>query len=597
MKTLRTLFHLCLALLACCATSPDGWAQGTAPLKVVLIFDINGRGDGGFNDSACSGLEKAAAAFGVKAVYVEPGRSLERDRVLQEAAASDAGMIIGVGFAFSDRLNELAPQYPHKKFACVDYSVRRDGQGRIVPPPANLAGLMFREEEGSYLVGAIAALTSRTGKIGFIGGMYSPIIRKFQAGYLAGAAAARPDIRIVSKFAGITGRAFNDPQKGYQIATRMYGEGADIVYHAAGATGMGLFRAAREMKRMAIGVDTDQGAQAPGLVLTSMTKHIDVAVFESVKAFVEGNFTGGLKTLGLKENGVGFVYNDQNRNRIGEEIHGRIEVLRTKIIAGELSVPVESPHKPLFSRTELQEILAELRQEIATALNRLDSDLQRTAHTVSGTGLEGDSVRGELKRLYGAHPYLIDCELANDRGIMLAVEPPAHRGSEGADLSGQAHWVRLFKTRKPVLSDGFRSVEGPSAVALHHPVFSADRRFSGSVSALFAPEQLLSIIVGPVSSNLPLDIFVMQPDGLMLYDIDADQIGRNTFHDPLYQPFPEVIALARKVAAAREGTGSYRFRQPGAGSPSTKIAYWGTVALHGTSWRVVIACAQDGIEP
>lgn len=596
MKKTGMLTSLMLAFVAFFITAQETLAQQQAPLKVALIFDIGGRGDGGFNDSAYKGMEKAVSELGVKAVYIEHRRNLELDHAINEAAASDAGMIIGVGFPFSEKLHQLAVQYPDKKFVCVDYSVKYDNKGRMAPLPSNMAGLTFREEEGSYLVGAIAALTSKTGKIGFIGGMDSSIIRKFQAGYLAGASAVRPGIHVSSKYAGITGHAFIDPQKGYRIATRMYKDGSDIIYHAAGGTGAGLFRAAKKMNRLAIGVDIDQSAQAPGLVLTSMTKHIDVAVFQSVKSCVQGTFSGGLKTFGLKENGVGFVYNDQNKNLISADIRDKVLALQTKIIAGKLTVPTESNHQTLLSRRDMQDLLSRLHSEINTLLKKLDRDLQHSAQALSGKELKSDDAREVLKKLYEANPYIIDCETVSNAGIMVVVEPPAHRASEGADISKQAHMVRLFKTRQPVMSGLFRSVEGPQSVVIHHPVFSADHRFSGSVSALFAPEYLLSSIIGPVASNLPVDIFLMQTDGLIIYDVDTRQIGRNAFTDPLYQPFPELLSFARKMAANKEGTGSYSFYQKGIDVPVTKAAYWQTVTLHGTPWRLAIACTADSIE-
>lgn len=377
---------------------------------------------------------------------------------------------------------------------------------------------------------------------------------------------------------------------------RMYGEGADIIYHASGGTGAGLFRAAKETNRLAIGVDTDQSAMAPGLVLTSMTKNIDVAVFETVRSFVRGNFAGGLKVFGLKENGVGFTYNDRNRKLIPADIHDRVLALQAKIVAGEVVVPVESRHKHLLSRKDLQGILSRLQGEVAAVVNKLDNDLKLSAQALAGRDLKGEYAREVLKRLYGANPYIIDCETVSNKGIMLTVEPPQHRASEGADISAQAHMVTLFKTVKPVMSGAFRSVEGPEAVVIHHPVFSADHRFAGSVSALFAPEYLLSNIIGPVAANLPVDIFLMQTDGLVIYDMDASQIGLNAFRDALYQPFPDLVALARKVAAANEGTGSYRFHQKGSETPVEKVAYWRTVALHGATWRLVITCAKDSIE-
>lgn len=591
------VLSLCwLILLVSLAVVQDLKAQGPAPLKVVLIFDMGGRGDGGFNDSAYSGMEKAVAELSVKAVYVEHKRNLELDHAVSEAAASDAEMIIGVGFAFSEKFDHLAARHPDKKFVVVDYSAKFDGRGNLIAPPPNLAGLTFKEEEGSFLVGAIAALKSRTGKIGFIGGMDSPIIRKFQTGYEAGAKAVRPGIRIHSQYAGITGQAFRDPQKGYRIAVRMYKNGADVIYHAAGETGAGLFQAARKMNRLAIGVDIDQSAQAPGRVLTSMLKNIDGAVFEAVQSCARGNFSGGLKTLGIREQGVGFVYNDQNRKLIPESIYQQVQALRAKMVTGALAVPDASEHRTVLSRQELRDLLTRLQTEIQAALNKLDNDLRHSAKVLAGRDLQGDFARGILQGLYKANPYIIDCETVSGSGIMVAVEPPAHRSSEGADISGQAHMVRLFKTRKPVLSGSFLSVEGPRSVVIHHPVFSTDREFSGSVSALFAPEYLLSSMIGPIAANIPVSIFLMQTDGLFIYDVDTKQIGLNIFTDPLYQPFPELIALCRRMAGVREGSGVYRFYRKVGEGPIAKTVEWRTVELHGTPWRLAVAFAKEGVK-
>lgn len=595
-KRTRVGFWLVLFFAASLIMVQVSLAQNPKPLKVVLIFDIGGRGDGGFNDSAYRGLEKAVAELGVKAVYIEHKRNLELDQAVHEAAASDAAMIIGVGFAFSETFNKLAAQYPEKKFVCVDYSVKPDDKGRSITLPANLAGLTFREEEGSYLVGALAALTSKKGKIGFVGGMDNPVIRKFQAGYLAGANAVRPGIRVFSRYAGMTGHAFNDPVKGYRLATRMYQDGADIIYHASGATGAGVFRAARELNRLVIGVDVDQSPQAPGFILTSMTKNIDVAVLESVRSLVQGNFTGGLKTFGLKENGVGFVYNDRNRKMIPAGVYEKVRVLRAKIVAGELVVPQTTRHKTLLSRDDLQVILERMRSEIVAALEKVDTDLRQSARDLSGRDLKGREARTALKKLYAANPYIIDCETVSNKGIMVAVEPPAHRNSEGADISRQEHMVKLFKTHRPVLSGSFHSVEGPQAVVIHHPVFSVGRRFDGSMAALFAPEYLLAGIIGPVQANLPVEIFLMQTDGLIIYDVDEKQIGRNAFTDPLYQPFPAVIALARRMVDAPEGKDTYNFYRKVGEAPIVKVIYWRTVRLHGTAWRLGITCAKDSLE-
>ena len=590
------IFGLLLILAGMLAAEREALAQDQGLPKVALFLNIGGKEDSGFTDSAYRGLEKAAAQLAVKASYVEHTRWLDLERTLNQVAASDAGMIIGVGFAFSEKFSQLAAKYPEKKFVCIDYSPRYDDRGNILPLPDNLAGLTFREEEGSYLVGAIAALKSSTGKIGFIGGMECPLIRKFEAGYTAGARAVRPNIRVASRYAGISGQAFNDPVKGYRLATQMYKDGVDIIYHAAGGTGAGLFRAAREMKRLAIGVDTDESAKAPDLVLTSMTKNLDTTVYEVVRSWVTGNFSGGLKTFGLREKGVGFVYNEKNSEQIGDDVYGKIAELQTKIIQGELAVPTAVPSRTQMTREDLQTLLSDVHLEIKTTLARLDDDLKQSARLLAGKDLKGDDARSALKKLYFANPHIIDCETVSDKGIMLVVEPQAHRSSEGADISKQAHMVRLFKTRQPVLSGSFQSVEGPRAVVIHHPVFSADRRFAGSISALFAPEYLLSGIVGPVVSNQPVGIFLLQTDGLMIYDVRRTQIGLNVFTDPLYKPFPELARVVRRIAAAPEGKDSYTFyRKPGE-APVTKVVYWRTVILHGTAWRLGINCAKDKLE-
>ncbi|MRR18477.1 MAG: BMP family ABC transporter substrate-binding protein, partial [Deltaproteobacteria bacterium] len=368
------------------------------------------------------------------------------------------------------------------------------------------------------------------------------------------------------------------------------------IYHASGATGAGVFRAAREMNRLAIGVDVDQSPQAPGFVLTSMTKNIDVAVLQSVRALVQGRFTGGLTTLGLKEDGVGFVYNAQNKRMISADAYGKVAALREKIITGELSVPKTTGHKTLLGRDDLPVILERMHAEIGAVLQKVDTDLKQSARDLSGRDLNGREARAVLQKLYAENPYIIDCETVSSKGIMVAVEPPAHRTSEGADISGQAHMVKLFKTHRPVLSGSFRSVEGPQAVVIHHPVFSAGRRFAGSVSALFAPEYLLAGIIGPVQSNLPVEIFLMQTDGLILYDTDAGRIGRNAFTDPSYQPFPAVITLARRMAAVPDGKDAYDFYRKAGATPVKKVVCWRTVSLHGTAWRLAVTCAKDSIE-
>jgi len=313
-------------------------ASGQA-LRVGLVFDVGGRGDKSFNDSAYRGLDRAVRELGVEPEYIEPGEGSDRESGIRLLAAKGFDLIIGVGFIFSDDLFSVAKEYPRVKFACVDYA-KFDAHGFVVPPP-NMVALKFREEEGSFLTGALAALTSKTGVVGFVGGMDIPLIHKFEAGYKAGVAAVCESCRVLTGYAGVTGDAFKNPAKGKELALAQYGARADVVFHAAGSTGLGVFEAARELGRFAIGVDADQFGEAPGRVLTSMTKQVDVSVFDTVRDLQKGKWEGGVRVFGLKENGVDYVYDEHNRALIPDAVRERVEMLRRKIIAGEIVVPSE----------------------------------------------------------------------------------------------------------------------------------------------------------------------------------------------------------------------------------------------------------------
>jgi basic membrane protein A len=241
-----------------------------------------------------------------------------------------------VGFLFSDDIKSLAQEFPNVKFACIDYTVK---PGETLPP--NLAALKFREEEGSFLVGALAALLSRTGKVGFVGGMEIPLIKKFEAGYKAGVAAVAPRDQVLVKYAGTTGTAFKDPTKGKELGLAEYHQGADIIFHASGSTGLGVFEAARELKKLAIGVDSDQYDSAPGFVLTSMVKHVETAVLDCVRQAKDGTFQGGVHVFGLKEKGVGWVYDQHNKALIPDAVKARVDSLEAEIVAGRITVPSE----------------------------------------------------------------------------------------------------------------------------------------------------------------------------------------------------------------------------------------------------------------
>jgi basic membrane protein A len=241
-----------------------------------------------------------------------------------------------VGFLFSDDIRQLAVEFPDVKFACVDFTLR---EGETLPP--NLVALKFKEEEGSYLVGALAAMLSRTGAVGFVGGMEIPLIKKFEAGYKAGVQAVAPSTRVIVKYAGTTGNAFKDPTKGKELALSEYHQGADIIYHASGSTGLGVFEAARELDKLAIGVDSDQHDEAPGHVLTSMVKRVDTAVFDTIREVASGGWTGGVRIFGLKEDGVAWVHDARNQALIPAPVKARVDSLESEIVAGRIQVPTQ----------------------------------------------------------------------------------------------------------------------------------------------------------------------------------------------------------------------------------------------------------------
>lgn len=246
-------------------------AEGGPPrARIGLVFDVGGRDDKSFNDAAWRGLERARRELQVEITTIEPSDGADREAALRQLASRKLDLVIGVGFIFSADLERLAKAFPDVRFAGVDYAPTSDA-----PLPANLAGLRFREHEGSFVVGAIAALSSRTKTVGFVGGMKIPLIRKFEAGYIAGVKHVCPSCTVLSAYAGTEPKAFADPTLGQELASAQYDRGADVIYHAAGKTGAGVLAAAAARGRRAIGVDSDQFHEAPCCVLTSMIKRVD----------------------------------------------------------------------------------------------------------------------------------------------------------------------------------------------------------------------------------------------------------------------------------------------------------------------------------
>lgn len=318
--------------------------EGGGP-RVGVVFDLGGRGDKSFNDGAYDGAERASRELDADVRFIEPGDGSDREAGLRLLASDGVDLVIGVGFIFTDDLMTLANEYPEVCFAGVDLALRTDAEGAVLPLPRNLVALKFREEEGSFLVGAIAALSGGSKKVGFVGGMDIPLIHKFERGYRQGVLAVCPDCEVIAQYAGVTPDAFRNPSKGKELSLSQYEAGVNVIFHAAGSTGLGVFEAARSTGKLAIGVDADQRAEAPGFVLTSMTKGIDTAVYDAIKHTRSRTETPsvcgqGVYSFGLAEGGVGYVYDEHNQRLISEEVRARVEGLKQDIIEGRIEVEV-----------------------------------------------------------------------------------------------------------------------------------------------------------------------------------------------------------------------------------------------------------------
>ncbi len=322
MRSYRKLligFSLVLSLTLISGFVFTGMAQESdKTYRVGLVFDVGGKGDKSFNDSAYRGLTWAKEGsdefesftkLPITFTTIEPGSGgAGRESAMRMMASQGFDLVIGVGFLFSDSARSLAKQFPGVKFAVVDYT---GGEAEV---PSNLLGLSFAEQQGSFLVGALAAMNSETKKVGFIGGMETPLIKKFEAGFRSGVWYVNDEIEVSTKYVGTTGAAFANPAKGKELAKALYNNNVDVIYHAAGLSGTGVIEAASETGNYAIGVDSDQNYLAPGHVLTSMLKRVDIAVYKTIRDVVQGEFEGGMdKVFGLEEDGVGYAVDVFNR--------------------------------------------------------------------------------------------------------------------------------------------------------------------------------------------------------------------------------------------------------------------------------------------
>jgi basic membrane protein A len=300
-----------------------------APVHIGLVLDKGGKDDKSFNSAAYEGAIRAQKDLGIELKYVEATDTNAIENLHRAFAKKDLDLIIGVGFAQMDAVKKIAAQFPQKKFAIVD--------GEVNLP--NVKSLLFEEHEGSFVVGALAAMKSTGSKVGFIGGMDIPLIRRFEMGYEAGAKKIKPDTKLISNFIGVSGEAWNNPAKAKELALAQYNSGVDVIFVAAGASGSGVFDAAEEKKKFAIGVDSNQNWIKPGTILTSMLKRVDVAVYDAIKEAKESHFQGGVLRFGLKNKGVDYALDQYNQKLLSPDQKAQLEKIKERIISGKIQAP------------------------------------------------------------------------------------------------------------------------------------------------------------------------------------------------------------------------------------------------------------------
>ncbi|CDX32280.1 BMP family ABC transporter substrate-binding protein [Mesorhizobium sp. WSM4935] len=316
--------RIVLGLLAATAMVLPAFAADVQP---AILYDLGGKFDKSFNEAAYNGAEKFKKETGVSYVEFEVSNASQREQALRRFAEDGRNPIVMAGFAWEDALKKVAAEYTDLNFAIIDDAVD-------LP---NVRSLVFKENEGSYLVGILAAMASKSKKVGFVGGMDIPLIRKFECGYVGGAKSAGAT-EVIQNMTGDTPAAWNDPAKGGEIAKTQIDQGADVVYAAAGGTGVGVLQAAADAGKLGIGVDSNQNGLQPGKVLTSMMKRVDVAVYNAFMDGKNGTFKGGVENLGLKEGGVDYAMDDNNKALVTDEMKAAVEKAKADIIAGKVQV-------------------------------------------------------------------------------------------------------------------------------------------------------------------------------------------------------------------------------------------------------------------
>ncbi|MEY8875977.1 MAG: BMP family protein [Leptothrix sp. (in: b-proteobacteria)] len=324
----RRIAHAGLIALGALGASMHTDVALAQTAQPAVVYDAGGKFDKSFNEAAYVGIERYKKDTGGSYLDFEIQNDTQREQAFRRMAQKGANPIIGVGFTQASAIEKVAKEFPQLKFAIVDM---------VVDLP-NVQSVVFKEQEGSFLAGMAAALSSKTGKVGFVGGMDVPLIRRFQCGYEQGAKHANAKVEVLANMTGTTPAAWSDPTRGGELARNQFSRGVDVVYAAAGGTGVGVYQAAKDAGKLAIGVDSNQNHLHPGTMLTSMTKGVDVAVYNIAKSVKDGTFKPGISALGLKENGVGLAMDANNAKLISADLKKKLDAAQADIVSGKIKV-------------------------------------------------------------------------------------------------------------------------------------------------------------------------------------------------------------------------------------------------------------------
>ena len=316
-------------MLAAAAIALATTTAQAADFKPAVVYDMGGKFDKSFNEGVYNGVKRFTEETGIEVMEFEVTNEAQRQRAMERLVQRGATVLLGVGFGQADAISAVAAEHPDVQFGIIDV---------FWLDAPNLRQYSFKEHEGSYLVGVAAAMKSETGTVGFVGGMDVPLIRKFACGYVQGVKSVSADIEVLQNMTGTTPSAWNDPVKGGELAQSQIDRGADVVYHAAGGTGIGVIQTTADAGKLAIGVDANQNYLAPGNVLTSMVKRVDVAAYQHFMDVHQGNFSAGVMQLGLAEGGVDWAVDEHNQDLVAGEIEAAVAAAREAIISGQISV-------------------------------------------------------------------------------------------------------------------------------------------------------------------------------------------------------------------------------------------------------------------